>query len=470
MKTQTKFLFFLVLLISFVIHFIATAKYGLAIFPDSINYVHAAKTLLNQGGFFQFTGEYFVSWPPLYPIFIAIFVIPFSDSAIPNMSLIHGLIYAFSCGILFKILSNDKEKTSINLLAFLLSISMWPIAHLSFEIVSENLFILLSLLVFYFAFKKQNFTLALVFISLAMLQRYIGVIWWFSFVFIGFIQSESKLKWTLKSFISLIPLSLWIGRNYFFTNTLTGDRSDSTVGLFENLILGIDVISKWIFPHFLPFPIRSILILIVFILILFYLKSKPKNTLFLASLGFFLVYSISVWFISTSGASEVLSFRLLAPAYPFFLISLWFSLDVFKLKLRFVKPLILIFIFAFQSIFLARLVIDKYSFGAGGFSHDTWKNSETLAWYQTEGRGLDYFGSNASDAVYSRTGDVIPFSPFKYQTQISDSLVNKGSYLIWFDLTNRKTLISLDSLVTRFHLIKSNSFDDGSVWKKAILE
>lgn len=467
MRINNKLLFFLVLVISFVVHFFATAKYGLAIFPDSINYVHSAKTLLNQGGMFQFTGEYFVSWPPLYSIFIAIFVIPFSDSAIPNMSFIHGFIYAFSCGIMFKILSDDKNSTRSNIFAFLLSLTIWPIASLSFEIVSENLFILLSLSAFYFAFKKDNFTLALVFISLAILQRYIGFVWFFAIVLIGFIKSEQKQKWIFKSVIAFLPLVFWIGRNYYFTQTFTGVRSDSFISLYDNLILGIDVISKWIFPHFLPIVIRLTLILLIFLLILFQLKSKPKNALFLASFGFFLIYFLSIWIISTSGASEALSFRLLAPAVPFFMISLWFGLDVFQAKFSYAKPLVLAFIIGFQSIFLLRLVIDKYKFGTGGFSHDDWKNSQILAWYQSSGRSFNYFGSNASDAVYARTGDVIPISPFRYQSEIADSLVNKGSYLIWFNRTNRRTLIPLDSLVNRFNLVKTEDFNDGSVWKKS---
>ena len=463
---------FLVFIISVILHQIATWKYGLAIFPDSINYVHAAKTLLAEGDLFQFTGEYFISWPPLYSTILAIFVIPFSDVAIPNFSILHSLLLGLTAILVFNLLSSSTslERKHSVWITIPLSLSFWPISLLSFEIVSEVLFILLSVSAFYFAFKKENWNLALVFISLAFLQRYIGFIWWIYIVLIGLFHSKSKIQWILKSTLSVIPMAFWLFRNWIISSTLTGVRSEQFISHWDNLIGGLDIITKWISPHFIPFSIRIAFLVVSLVFILGYLLTQQRKSIGYHATLFSFIYLVTIWLISTSGASEALSYRLLAPMYPFFLISLWSSVFIFTTTTFSFKPIYIYLFFGlisvYQTIFLIRIIQDRYLIGAGGYARDEWKKSNTLSWYSSHRLEHYFVGSNASDAIYAQSGDVIAMSPFDDQKDALQDYNDKSGIVIWFNKTNRKTLIPLDTLKQLWDLKAIAQFDDGSIWQK----
>lgn len=51
----------------------ATQPLGLAISPDSVDYLSAARSLGLGRGFVGYTGEQMTSWPPLFPVLLALF-------------------------------------------------------------------------------------------------------------------------------------------------------------------------------------------------------------------------------------------------------------------------------------------------------------------------------------------------------------------------------------------------------------
>src|SRR5260221_14019411 len=64
------FLICLVLLVM-ILGGIATARYGAGVASDSVKYLAVAQNLLDGNGLIDHHGSPFLSWPPLYPIFLA---------------------------------------------------------------------------------------------------------------------------------------------------------------------------------------------------------------------------------------------------------------------------------------------------------------------------------------------------------------------------------------------------------------
>jgi hypothetical protein len=447
---------------------LASWKYGSALFPDSVNYLHAARSLVESGEWKQFTGEYFVSWPPLFALLIALFSgfgwIPYTIAA-QFINLISG---AFTVLFVFRLMSKEVHTTIELYLCFFLGLSMWPVLNLSSEIISEPLFIALTIGGFYAVADRKWFIWGIIGFSLAMLQRYIGFIWWFYIVIWGFIEFRKKHLWSLICALSIFPLGFWLIRNLSHTQTLTGVRDGDFVPFNETLLRGFDILSKWIMPHFIPTWLRISILLLVFLFIWGYLITHYKNRVGVHAFVMGLIYLFSIGMSSSFGASEPMSFRLLAPLYPFFLVSLWRSMHRF---FTFIVPQLqtffrfaLIAIASFQLIFLFRLTADKFERGSGGFAREYWMQSEGMISAKQLSKDFPTLVSNAADGIYARTQIYASMSPFHYQKDRLEEIIPKQTALIWFNEINRKTLIPLDTLVRELHLKHLYTYSDSEVW------
>jgi len=477
---------FYLFLIGVCIHQLAVSKYGLAIFPDSVNYIHAGKSFLTQFEFHQFTGEYYVSWPPLYPIQLSLLSL-FDDYFFALSSLYHAVIFGLTLVSLLKIIQFEIPKsqlTKINsCLLFLFLMGAWPIMQLSLEFVSETGFIFLALLGFHFGIQKKRIYLGLFFFSLLMLQRYIGFIWWASFSLIMLNSTSNKRKLALFVLVSSFPFLAWIFRNYQLTETFSGQRGESFISLPENLLLGLDVISKWLLPHFLPLGLRiSVILILLSFIILFhvninklnYLKkisflnrSRTSDSTISTSILFLGIYFLSLWLISTAGKSEALSFRMLAPMYPFLLIilmrSYFLNSEIRVNTIRTIYFAFLLTISIWQVIFSIRYIKSKMEFGAGGFNTMEWRDSDFYYWFQETGKLIPITASNAPDAFYALFSKKIASTPFQNDSLELNRLKGKtgDSVIVWINLMHRKTLIQEDSLVKYLNLkvnLKRSSF------------
>ena len=473
-------------LIGVCIHQLAVSKYGLAIFPDSVNYIHAGKSFLAQFEFLQFTGEHFVSWPPLYPIQLSLLSL-FDDYFFALSSLYHAVIFGLTLVSLLKIIQFEIPKTQLTRLnssvLFLFLIGAWPVMQLSLEFVSETGFIFLALLGFHFGIQKKRIYLGLFFFSLLMLQRYIGFIWWASFSLIMLNSTSNKRKWALLVFISSFPFLAWIFRNYQLTDTLSGKRGESFISLSENLLLGLDVISKWLLPHFLPFGIRiSVILILITIFILFKIntqkliffkkisflnRSRTSDSTITTSILFLGIYFLSLWLISTAGKSEALSFRMLAPMYPFLLIILLRSYFLnSKISVNTIRTIYFVFLLTisiWQGVFSIRYINSKMEFGAGGFNTTEWRESDFYNWYRETGNQIPITASNAPDAFYALFLKKIKSTPFQNEEIKLNEFkgLTGNSVIVWINLMHRKTLIQEDSLIKYLNLkvnLKRSSF------------
>ena len=236
----------------------STAPYGIGTSPDSVAYISTARNLLCGEGYLKFDGSLYLFEPPLLPTLLAIVglggIDPFDAVRYVN-AIAFGLII-FISGLWF--LKNLKH-FSIALLgsiAILLSIKLIEISAFAW---TEPLFIMFVLL-FIFEIERflrtdrpSAFFLSAIIAALACLTRNVGL----TVVLTGLvlllykpnIPFTTRLnKATIFGFISVLPLSIWLIRNYIVSYTLTGTYGPSSYSFPQNLYFVVETISGWFLP------------------------------------------------------------------------------------------------------------------------------------------------------------------------------------------------------------------------------
>ena len=217
---------------------IRTGKYGLPPLGDAEIYTHFAGTLAAGEGF---EGR-LVTWPPLLPVVMAFFrlfgVGPYDAGRIVNIISI-GLIVL----VVGHWLHHHVRYRPIVIGATVTIIVSYPLARVSSYAMTETLFILITLLalVQIESFlsgrgggrgNNQYFLLAIGLSALAPLLRWLGVTVIFTGVLMILTSRRFLVRARLKSAaiygaMSLLPVGLWVTRNWIISETLTGSRRGS---------------------------------------------------------------------------------------------------------------------------------------------------------------------------------------------------------------------------------------------------
>jgi|GEM_PF-4068592 len=469
----------------FLITFIATSLYGVGLGPDSISYLSAGHQLWEQNGFYIYSGRLFVHWPPLFPVILAFITsLPVDETLLLRLlqSLTHGGIAALTFSL---IRSEWSSGRSLLWVVFLFSVAQWPVLYLTKELYAGGLFLLFSLALAY-SFNRWISHLdhthvwgIILFLSLAMLQRYIGVTLWFTVAILLFLSYRHRFS--ISSYIHVlgIPatfLGIWLFRNQIITGTLTGERSQPFIGLLDNAMGGIVVLSKLLLPHAIPDLIRVVILSLMLVFLIWMITKYPLsdrlkgNALFQFSTLFSGTYLVVLWMVSSSGASDAMSFRLIAPIFPFLIISLFLVIDDLLsasenilFKIFFLTGFVLIV--SYHAYFSFNLTRYATEYGAGGFNTRVWHESETMDWVKENASNAEFI-SNASDGIYAFTRYKTRSTPFRYQTNTSYySRRYAGSYLVWFEEIDRQNLYPQKDLVEFWDLTIVEEFDDGTVYR-----
>ena len=318
-----------------------TASFGVGISPDSISYISAARSILDGNGIKVYTGEYYIYWPPLFPVLLAAFGFFGPDPSDVSRYLnagIFGTIIILS-GIWLSKNINNKGLIFFGVTLFSLSPVLIGISVYAW---SEPLFILLILLwlnqitLFLNNNTLNHLVLAAIYVALATLTRYIGVITIAVSILLIITKPNIKYLDKLKScalftLIASLPISLWWLRTWFVSNTLTGTRTPSNESFIEAGIKALETLSGWLIPSWTSTAIR-IPFLTVFLLMFFIvlIKSFPRTYTNLISYNaissvhphiiFLIMYTLFITFLASSTAFDPLGDRLLSPIY----ISFWF--------------------------------------------------------------------------------------------------------------------------------------------------
>jgi hypothetical protein len=262
----------------------------------------------------------------------------------------------------------------------------------------------------------------------------------------------------------VLPLSIWLLRNYLVAATLTGDRVPSRASLLNSIYLTADIITRWFLPGSLPGILRVVVIsfLIISAAIIISLAVR-KDLSSLKTISFWqiiplilfvVIYIAFLLFSVTTTALSPVDNRYLSPIYaPLILLSV-FIVDRIKslspnLFGRQVVQRVLLIGLSLWLIYPTKNTIQLLNWyftqGVGGFHTSSWVNSDLIAYLRSHKlEGLVY--TNEPQAVYALTGNVFKGSPRKYAYESvtpTDDLskfdqilqANGQLYLVMFDGT-----------------------------------
>jgi len=229
---------------------------------------------------------------------------------------------------------NSNSLITFGLLFIIVSI---PVFSEALWAHSELLFIFLITLyvdsLFYYIEKESVASLIVLVIitSLAILNRYIGIVLFLTAVITILLYSKENLKNKFRSIFvysvfSGIPISISLIRNYILSKTFFGERGASRYSFWYNIKITVEKILSWDIPdHFISlkiFFIIFILMTIVFLWLFLKKKIRYKKLLLttdkriLVILGLFIFVSLSyLILISTFKAHNSIYTRLLSPVF-----------------------------------------------------------------------------------------------------------------------------------------------------------
>ena len=470
---------------------ITTGPNGIALAPDSVRYISAARNMSAGNGLTLYDSSPLLLQAPLFPLVLSLIERQFGLDPTEGVRYLNaglfGLIVYLS-GLLF--LRRLVRPSTV--IFGLLTVSLSPVLfRLSTFALTEMLFILWTLvfllLLESYLNERSITTLLLlsVITSIATMTRYTGafcaVTGVAAILFLHRGSLHSKLTHLIVyCAIATVPLGVWAARNFFLANTFLGHRSPSTFPLHHNLYFPLVRVLSWILPlDYLADSLKSTKAHFVLGSIAGFLLGLPwspgniRQVLILAfhrigpELLFTGIYSTLLVLVSTFTAHDGINHRLMSPIYvPFVLIVLFiveqrlagtageFSIRFFgyngNMKVRHLAYVILYLWLVIPSLQVANTASELMRTGLG-YSHISWRTSETLRYLREEilsSGGDTPLYSNYADAVYIFSGATVSFSPEAKGYASSEprkpvaTIVGtwpgpQPAYLVWFHDTNR---------------------------------
>lgn len=479
----------------------STSSYGPASTHDSVAYMYAAESLIKGEGFKYFGYDTpFIQWPPLFPIMLSGISLLGCDLIIASgyfNALIFTLIIFFSGYWLIK----STKNFVITIAGTITILASIPLSYVSKYIWSEPLFILLTLL---FMISLDNYIYksslrflveASVFAGLACLTRYIGITAVITGCILLLIQNKKFVNKLLETlifgFISSIPTTLWIIRNYLLSNTLTGERIPTKNIFSENINITFKTIASWFAPYYSYSTLVIMLGLFIFISVIIIIKNFHKNIgqvevgenkayRLLILLIFSLVYTGYLTISASLIAFDSINNRLLVPVYVPITILIFLTLNDMlaydNYKVRKVLTTCLLFIlFTIWLLYplseIASSVQYSYENGAGILASKWWNKSQVLDYLKAFEEDKSFY-SNFPDAIYIHAGKKAHYTPKKdglpqygIERFIESVQNNPNTYIVWFNLATTDTIYSIEELEEYFNIEMVKKFPDGVIYK-----
>jgi 4-amino-4-deoxy-L-arabinose transferase-like glycosyltransferase len=323
--------------IGFLLSYMASWR-GIALSPDSVSYISAAKSLLAGDGFMHYDGEPFVLWPPLYPMLLA-GLSALGLAVLDAARLLNALVFAgiiFLSGLWLRRTLESRPQVVAGLALILLSPALRDVGSYAW---SEPLFIILSLLALYCLGRytrlgtPRMLLAAALFTAGAILTRYIGVTLAATGVLLLLARRPSSpvrglRDATVYGVISGLPFLLWIDRNYAVSSTLMGPRAPSEESMPLHGYRTLRTFVQWLTtvdraPVWLVVGVSAVAVLTVGVGVRALFRrwgqmATERREPVVASIPFLLfavVYSIFLLFSATSTAFDHIDTRLLSPVY-----------------------------------------------------------------------------------------------------------------------------------------------------------
>jgi Dolichyl-phosphate-mannose-protein mannosyltransferase len=489
--------------------FIST-RWGIGLYPDSIVYIGAARSILEGNGFrfLDDVGQFspVIQYPPLYSYSVAAFALMGMD-ALEGARWISVLFFAANAVLMGNIAYRCTASYGAALIASFFAMTAFPPVYIHSQAVTEPMFIFLIFLAFSVLARYLEhprlwlLNAASLIIGLSCLVRYVGV----AFVFTGamVVLCLSNTSWkqrlahsALFSVLASFPFIAWVGRNLWFADNAVNRTFGFHPPAFSDMLHATDTIGYWFFPSEIvdtvPWISRyGLLLVLVFFCWLVVKVGFPRSRYFqmisVCAVGY-LAFLLISWCVNDQPlyldtrtlALPFLAVMILAVS----IITEWFraARPATKSWRWFALDCALIFISLMQMINGAVWLRHSYLEGIG-LAVERWRKSELLNLVKNN-HTPDLIFSNAPDFIYTLTGKraaliprkVIPDKSLKnnvpnqqYVAEIAsmkEQLENKRGVLIYFDDGDDRLwyLPSKSELEARLPLQVLKTASDGTVY------
>jgi 4-amino-4-deoxy-L-arabinose transferase-like glycosyltransferase len=489
--------------------FIST-RWGIGLYPDSMVYVGAARSILEGSGFrfLDDVGQFspVIQYPPLYSYLIAAFAMIGID-ALEGARWISVLLFAANAVLTASIAYRCTASHGASLIALLIAMTAFPLVYIHSQALSEPMFIFLVFLAFAIlsSYLEQRrlwlLCAASLIIGISCLVRYVGV----AFVLTGamVVLCLSNTSWkqrmahvALFSVLASFPFIVWVERNL----SSAGDAVNRSFGFhppaLADLLPATDTIGYWFFPSVIvdgtPWLSRfGLLLFFIFFCWLVIKVGFPRSRylqMVSVCLAGYLVFLLISWSINDQPlyldtrtlALPFLAVMILAVS----MITEWFraARPAGKSWRWFALDCVLILVLLAQMINGVVWLRQSYLEGIG-LAIERWRNSELLHLVKNN-QMPDLIFSNAPDFIYTLTGKRAVLIPRKvtpdktlknnvpnqqYAAEIAnmkEQLEDKRGVLIYFDGGDDRLwyLPSKTELESRLSLQVLKAVSDGTVY------
>lgn len=483
--------------------YLFTKYSGIGIWPDSIMYTSAARSLVHTGKLTTFNSTPLTDFPVFYPVFLAaILALTGVDPFVAGVA-INCVLFAVTIFLSGFIIQRFRPQSWIYKWLMLIGIVLSPALLQIFSyLLSETLFILITLIFIIAArqyFVKHTWGTLIVFALLAALSsitRYAGI------TLIGAGGLALLLDRTLPvkqkiwhivvyGLTSISFLVANILRNILATGRSTGPREPSVTSFGKNVYYFGTVLCDWAGMPASAYTYATaiawlVLLFLTGTIVWFYIKRDEGSYENLVTI-FTWMYC---WFIiisSTFSRYERINTRLLAPCFITLLLSCtWWGISAvkrFRNAWKYPVAAILIVLMlgfswyewydddanSYSSIEGDKQrLYDEDGYGIPGYADDSWNKSEMAAYLRKNmsmfKHGIPIY-SDANDAVYFVTGHNVNLLPHRFFTGSIDKFYKqKHFYLIWFKDMDNPELISIKDIIKVKDLQELKKFPEGGIY------
>ena len=320
---------------------IRTSRYGIIVSPDSLVYSRYAESIASgdwsEGG---------LVWAPFFSMVLAFFRLFGVD---PNDAGRFLNVIGFGLIILIAghwLCQYVRFRPVVVCMAVAIMVSN-PITAVSTYLLSDTLFILLTMLALvqmesYLSGRtvKSGLMLSIVFSAMAPLTRWIGVTVILTGVILILTRRGSSIRIrcghaTLYGIASLLPLTLWLTRNWIISGTLFGDRSEHQTrqSLWDSLSQTGEVLHGYIFLYQEPgwlglglWAAAALTVLEVVKLLIFRrssavirtkIQSPDEASVWIVPpfAAFAIIYYVTLIVVAPNTTIEIITSRYLSPIY-----------------------------------------------------------------------------------------------------------------------------------------------------------
>ena len=458
-----------------------TSKYGIGLSPDSTTYLRWSEAISKEGFSFVLKNKY-ATFPPLYPVVLAIFSSFFHVDPM-LIARWFNILLSFCFTFLSIFLCRKLTKSLVILFVFGLFVSFSRPLNLVFSHAwSEPLFIFFLLLIAFFVGGTglKHLILMGFFSALAILTRYAGVAVVpivCLYIFISKYEISAKVK---RCFCyALLPTLTYITyliRNYYFTKTLMGPRTASNTGLISNCDRAFSTVALWFSGSFY---FSAILLFFVFGAFVW----NYRKELFKFGVGapgvvkfsfcFVLVYSAFIIVTSTTTAYDLINDRLMAPVFLFALLLL-FSLVVFICKTSIIEKSLL---YLLCSVLIVCTVISfakaltkdinfRKNHGVEGYNSELWQENNLVKYLRAN--KLNLHEKIFTNDIYSFFIIDKKIKTLSIPLQRGGEITNlEDSVVVYFFNNNQSGAFTLNELQTICEMRSVVKNMDGGIFKVA---